>query len=158
MIPFKTILFATDFSPTSQKAFEVAAALAQDYKARIIVIHVLEPVTMGFSEFGAYVGPEEDRAQALELLQATKPASPSITTEYRLLDGDPATVILETAQETNADLIVMGTHGRAGLTRFVMGSVAESVLRRSPCPVMTIRGVIAERSMEPAEMAETITI
>jgi nucleotide-binding universal stress UspA family protein len=158
MIPFKTILFATDFSPASQKAFEVAATLAHDYKARIIVIHVLEPVTMGFSEFAAYVGPEEDRAQALELLRTVKPASPLIVTEHRLLDGDPATVIVETAQEIAADLIVMGTHGRSGLTRFVMGSVAEQVLRRAPCPVMTIRDVIAEKTMEQAEMAEPIVI
>jgi len=158
MIPFKTILFATDFSPASQKAFEFAAAIARDYKARVIVIHVLEPVNMGFSEFAAYIGPEEDREQALELLRTTKAASPSIATEYRLLDGDPASVIVETAEETAADLIVMGTHGRSGLTRFVMGSVAEHVLRRSPCPVMTIRDVVAQKIMEPAEMAEPVTI
>ena len=53
MLPFKTILFATDFSPASKVAFEVAAALARDYKARVIAMHVIEPVKMGFSEFGS---------------------------------------------------------------------------------------------------------
>jgi len=158
MMPFKTILFATDLSPASQKALEAAAALARDYKARIIAVHVVEPVTVGFSEFASYLGPEEDWGHAMELLQSIKPSSPTITMEYRLLEGDPATVIVETAHETDADLIVMGTHGRAGLTRLVMGSVAEAVLRQAPCPVLTVRGVATERTREPAAMAESVTV
>jgi len=157
MIPFKTILFATDFSPASRVAFETASALARDYKARLVALHVIEPVQMGFSEFTNYIGPEEDKGQAMASLSAIKAPSPMVTIEYRLLEGDPATVIVETAQVTDADLIVMGTHGRAGLTRLVMGSVAEDVLRRAACPVLTVRGVAVEAT-EPAEKAEAVTV
>ena len=76
MLPFKTILFATDFSPTSDVAFNVAAALARDYRARILAVHVIEPVRIGFSEYGSYIGPEEDRAHAMELLDALESPAP----------------------------------------------------------------------------------
>jgi nucleotide-binding universal stress UspA family protein len=158
MMPFKTILFATDFSPASQASFVIAAALARDYRARIIAVHVVEPVQVGYSEFTSYVGPEEDRGQAMEMLQALRAPSPMVTIEHRLLEGDPATVIVETAAETGADIIVMGTHGRAGLSRLVMGSVAEEVLRRAPCPVLTIRDRIVERFSVAAPAAEPVSI
>jgi nucleotide-binding universal stress UspA family protein len=96
----------------------------------------------------------------MESLQAIKAPSPRVTIEHRLLEGDPATVIAETAAETGADLVVMGTHGRTGLTRFVMGSVAEDVLRKAPCPVLTVRDVVRVPAAEPAveEMPETATL
>src|SRR5262245_48788200 len=122
MMPFRTILFATDFSPASNVAFGVASALARDYRARIIVLHVIEPVRMGFAEFTSYVGPDEDRSLAMENLRAI--TAPNITLEHRLLEGEPAAVIVDAATETGADIIVMGTMGRTGLTRVVMGSVA----------------------------------
>jgi len=158
MLPFKTVLFATDFSPASNVAFNVAAALARDYRARIIALHVVEPVQMGFSEFGAYVGPDEDKGVAMKMLKAIKAPAPTVTIEYRMLEGEPSTVIVETAAEVNADLIVMGTMGRSGLTRLVMGSVAEEVLRRAPCPVLTIRGAVPVKTEEPAEFPETVSI
>ena len=68
------------------------------------------------------------------------------------LPGDPATVIAE----TSADVVILGTHGRTGLTRLVMGSVAEEVLRRAPCPVLTVRGAVEVKERAPAEeMPET---
>lgn len=155
MVPFKTILFATDFSPASNVAFEVAAALARDYKARVIALHVIEPVQMGFSEYTAYVGPDEDKGEAMAKLQAIKAPSPRVTIEHRLLEGDPATVIAESAQEAGADLIVMGTHGRTGFTRLIMGSVAENVLRQASCPVLTVRGTVEVKAEEMEEMPET---
>jgi len=158
MMPFKTILFATDFSLTSKVAFQVAAALARDYRARIIAVHVIEPVRMGFSEFTSYVSPEEDKGLAMEQLQAIHAPAPTVTMEYRLLEGDPATVIAETAQDAAADLIVMGTHGRSGLPRLVMGSVAEDVLRRAPCPVLTVRDAIAEKVAVLEEEPEAVVI
>lgn len=155
MMPFKTILFATDFSDASRSAYQVAAALARDYRARIIAIHVVEPVSLAFSEFGAYVGPDEDKGRAMEQLHAIQAPSPMVTLEYRLLEGDPATVVIETAQETDADLVVLGTHGRSGLSRLVMGSVAEEVLRHAPCPVLTVRGLVAEKAKEATAEMET---
>jgi nucleotide-binding universal stress UspA family protein len=156
MLPFKTVLFATDFSPASKVAFNVAAALARDYRARVIVLHVIEPVRMGFSEFTSYIGPDEDKGEAMKLLSTI--VVPKVSIEHRLLEGDPATVIVETAAETGADLIIMGTMGRSGLTRLVMGSVAEEVLRRAPCPVLTIRGAVTVKTEEPTEAAEAVAI
>lgn len=155
MLPFKTILFATDFSPASNVAFGVASALARDYRARIIALHVIEPARMGFAEFNTYVGPDEDRGWAMDQLHAIKAPAPTVTIEHRLLEGEAATVIVETAAETGADLVVMGTMGRTGLTRLVMGSVAEDVLRRAPCPVLTIRGAVpvAVEEHEPVAVA-----
>ncbi len=156
MLPFKTILFATDFSPTSNAAFGVAAALARDYKARIIALHVVEPVRVGFSEFGGYVGPDEDKDVAMEMLRSIQ--APMVTVEHRLRDGEPAGVIVETAAETGADVIVMGTMGRTGLTRLVMGSVAEETLRHAPCPVLTVRGTIPVTIAEPAPQSEVVVM
>jgi nucleotide-binding universal stress UspA family protein len=64
--------------------------------------------------------------------------------ERRLVIGDPALEILDEAQESKVDLIVMGTHGRSGLGRLLMGSVAESVVRKAACPVLTVKAPIAE--------------
>jgi len=156
MMPFKTILFATDFSPASNVAFNVAAALARDYRARMIALHVIEPVKTGFNEFGGYIGPEESRDEAMRILKAIN--APAVAIEHRLAEGDPAFVIVETAKEVGADLVVMGTMGRSGLTRLVMGSVAEEVLRSAPCPVLTIRGVVPVNIEEPAKAPEVATV
>jgi len=139
MLPFKTILFATDFSPASKVAFEVASALARDYRAHIVAVHVVEPVAVAFTEYTAYIGPEEDMEKVTEMLHALEAPWPNVTLEHRILEGSAPSVITETAEEIGADLIVMGTHGRTGFTRLIMGSVAEEVLRRAPCPVLTIR-------------------
>jgi nucleotide-binding universal stress UspA family protein len=151
MLPFKTILFATDFSPPSNAAFEVASALARDYKARLIALHVIEPATASYTEFTAYIGPEEDKEEAMAKLHALSAASSNVTPEYRLREGNPAAVIAETAAEIPADVIVLGTHGRTGFTRLMMGSVAEEVLRHAPCPVLTVRGAAPVKAEEPAE-------
>ena len=160
MLPFKTILFATDFSPASKVAFEVASALARDYRARIIAVHVVEPQTIGFSEFGSYVGPKEDPGEAMRLLRLLKAPPSAVTMEYRLLEGNPASVIVETAAETNAEVVVMGTHGRTGFSRLVMGSVAEEVLRGSPCPVLTVRAdmPVKDEQTDEVELSETMAI
>src|SRR5688572_15902087 len=112
MLPFKTILFATDFSPASREAFTVATGLARDYQARIIAVHVIPPIRADFAEFSTFPGPDEDRSEALRLLHQVQ--SPGHPMEHRLLEGDPASVIAETATSAGADLIVMGTHGRTG--------------------------------------------
>jgi nucleotide-binding universal stress UspA family protein len=147
MLPFNTILFATDFSPASREAFEVATGLARDYKARLIAMHVIPPIRADFAEFSTFPGPDEDRSEALRLLHEIQ--SPGHSIEHQLLEGDPASVIAETAAATGADIIVMGTHGRTGFRRLMMGSVAEEVLRQAPCPVLTVRGLVKARVEEP---------
>jgi len=122
----------------------MACALARDYGARIVLLHVKEPIPVAYGEFGAFpMGTEEDEPLR-ELLLRQCPADPAIPVEYRLAEGDPAAEIVRMAQKIECDLIVMGTHGRTGLGRLLMGSVAEMVLREAPCPVLTVRVPIPE--------------
>jgi nucleotide-binding universal stress UspA family protein len=142
MFPIRTILHATDFSAQSQCAFQLACALARDYGALLVITHVkpLPAAVMG-GEFG-YVVPadpvEEERALREEL-SAVQPVDSGIRVEHRLVEGDPVSGIVTEAEACQSDLIVMGTHGRRGLGRLLLGSVAEGVLRRAPCPVLTVK-------------------
>ena len=140
MFPIRTILFGTDFSRASEDAFEVACALARDYKARLIVAHVKPLSPVAYGEFGALPpGPGEDAVTLNALLTAMKPAAGDIPVKYILAEGDPALELVRLATETPCDLVVLGTHGRTGLGRLLMGSVAEIVVRKAPCPVLTIK-------------------
>ena len=101
--------------------------------------------------------PEYDCEHLWQQLRSIQPSLPDITVEHRLERGEPALVILAVAQETGADLIVMGTHGRTGLRRLLMGSVAEQVVRKASCPVLTIRTPPAtELAPFPAAAGSTV--
>ena len=91
--------------------------------------------------------PPEVRAEAVEQLTRIRPDDPSIPFEHRTRTGDAAEEITALAREAGCDLIVMGTHGRTGLARWLMGSVAEKVLRHALCPVLTVK--------TPTPLAET---
>jgi nucleotide-binding universal stress UspA family protein len=135
----RTILFPTDFSPFGQEALRWATALARDSGAKMIIIHVEEP-PMAYGGGEMYLGSEEgDREELRKSLVQVVPTDSKVAFEHKLLTGDPATAIVETADNENADLIVIGTHGRTGLTRLLMGSVAEAVVRRAKCPVLTVK-------------------
>ncbi len=136
----RTILFPTDFSDLSHAALQYATSLALDTGGRLLVVHVEEPAAAyggGGDVFS--VVPEPDDTTLQERLETVVPTDASVRCEHRLLTGDPATEIVRVAREENADLIVMGTHGRTGLRRLLMGSVAEAVVRHSPCPVFTLK-------------------
>jgi nucleotide-binding universal stress UspA family protein len=150
MLPIHTILHPTDFSKNSECAFQLAVALARDYKAHLIVLHV-EAVPAAIYGFGEGVLPprtewDEELRRELEKIHA---ADPNVNLSHRLEEGDPVTEILMVAEDTHADLIVMGTHGRRGIPRLLMGSVAELVVRRADCPVLTVRTPFPEGA--PAE-------
>jgi nucleotide-binding universal stress UspA family protein len=140
MLPIKTILHPTDFSEQSAQAFRAACALASDYGARLVVTHVLPLPLPAYGELGP-LAPDlwqiEDEMR--QSLQALRPPDPAVAVEYRLGKGDAAMEVVALAEEVGADLIVMGTHGRTGLGRLAVGSVAEAVLRRAPCPVLTMK-------------------
>jgi nucleotide-binding universal stress UspA family protein len=149
MLPIRTILHPTDFSENSQCAWEMACALARDYGARLLLVHVETPMP-AFAELGA-IPPEPVDRRALECeLAGIKPPDPTLAVSRSLLFGDEPTTINRFAKENNADLIVMGTHGRTGLGRLLMGSVAESVLREAPCPVLTIKTPLKVKAEERA--------
>jgi hypothetical protein len=81
-----------------------------------------------------------------------------MTVEYRLVEGEPVREILRAARETACDLIVTGTHGRSGLDRLLMGSVAEQLLRKAPCPVLTVKARDPEAATVPADRWSTPTV
>jgi universal stress protein A len=135
----RKILFPTDFSLASQEALKWATSLARDSGASITIVHVEEP-PMAYGGGEMYVGDDEGQREELKKsLVEVVPTDPSIHFEHKLLIGDPANAIVQTAEDENADFIVIGTHGRTGLTRLLMGSVAESVIRHAKCPVLTIK-------------------
>jgi nucleotide-binding universal stress UspA family protein len=154
MLPIRVILHPTDFSERSRSAFRLAHALARDHGARLLVVHVGMPVTA----FAEGVLPLDDESYTLALrekLEGIRAADPRVRLAYRLVLGaDPAAEIVRVAREAPCDLIVMGTHGRTGLRRALLGSVAEQVLRRAPCPVLTVKTpfprVEADEMPEPA--------
>jgi nucleotide-binding universal stress UspA family protein len=156
MLPINNILFPTDFSERAMYAFHLAAALARDHRAALTVLHVREMPPLPFAEFGT-VPPVEvpTRAQLLERLAQYEPADEGISVEFVVADGEPGEEIVRVATERKCDLLVMGTHGRTGLGRLLMGSVAERVMRRAPCPVLTLKAPVA--AVEPAEAACAVT-
>ena len=139
MFPIRKILHPTDFSNRSQAAFEVGCALARDYGAELVVVHVNQPPPVFAPDGIALPGPVEEPYELRARLAGVRPSDPRVKVEYHLLDGDPADEIVKAAKIRGADLIVMGTHGTTGLVRLLMGSVAESVLRKAPCPVLTVK-------------------
>jgi len=135
----KTILFPTDFSTASDAALPHAEALARQADARLLIVHVEEaPLAYGGGEL--YYGlPEPDSDRIRKMLDDVRPADPALPFDHRLTMGDPASEIVRMAADESAEMIVLGTHGRTGMTRLLMGSVAEAVVRRAPCPVLVYR-------------------
>ncbi len=139
MIPIRTILHPTDFSGHAEHAFQLACCLARDQGARVIVLHVGEqpPTPPGHRE-------------ALEgQLRRVQAPDAKVRVEHRLEQGTPDGEILRVAQETNCDLIVMGTQGKMGIGRTVLpgrwvGSVAGKVLHSATCPVLMVKTPEAE--------------
>jgi nucleotide-binding universal stress UspA family protein len=133
------ILFPTDFSTSGRPALELATSLARDRGASLLIVHVEE-------EPSAYVGGElylevegPTRQELRQLLSEVVPTDPSVRYEHHFLIGSPADAIVQLAESQGVDMIVMPTHGRSGLLRFLMGSVAEKVVRMAKCPVLTLR-------------------
>ena len=152
MLPIRTILHPTDFSERSNYAFRCACSLAQDYGARLVVLHVYTPLVVGSPEGVALQSATEDKEALREQFQQLQPRDPNVQMECRIVEGDSATEILRAAEETKCDVIVLGTHGRTGLSRLLLGSVAEQVVRRALCPVVTIKTPLrqAVSAEEPA--------
>src|SRR5262245_45840786 len=138
-----SILHPTDFSDYSQRAFQIAIDLASAYGASLIILHVVEtlgPENITFGEVASQLEPESYRERLRQDLQKmAPPAGSSVCCTHLLAEGDPAMEIARAAKERICDLIVMGTHGRTGLRRLLMGSVAEQIVCHAPCPVLTVK-------------------
>lgn len=145
MRDFKTILFATDFSESSDYAFQYAFSLAKKFSARLLVVHVInEPVDLrGFYvphiSFEKLEEEIEEGAQKMMEKFCRTHIRDYDNYETLIVPGIPYDEIIKKATENSADLIVLGTHGRTGLDHVLFGSTAEKVVRKSQVPVMTIR-------------------
>jgi nucleotide-binding universal stress UspA family protein len=143
VIALERILCPVDFSEFSAAAAAQAGALARHYGARLTFLHVAW-VQVPPSSFGAAPGPlllDEAALQGLEddLRTLARPrVDPSVAAEVQVIQGAAAHGILVTAEEIAASLIVLGTHGRSGFERLMLGSTAEKVLRKAACPVLTV--------------------
>ena len=122
-LPRKLLMVAVDASEQATWAARVAADLAEPLSAYVVLVHVLAAM----------------RRAADDLFDAARAQFPAAVPVQRLLrEGDPAKEIVASAVEWEADLVVMGTHGRGRLAAFVLGSTADAVIRSSPCPVLTV--------------------
>ena len=130
MIRIRHIVYPTDFSSYSTQAYFHAVGLAEHYKAALTVVFVYHPAADDANR-----GREFWKAQ----LEQIRPSSPGIPVAHVFLEGDPAAEIARYAADARADVIVIGTHGRTGVDRLVMGSVAERVMREAPCSVLVVK-------------------
>ena len=150
MKPFRRILVPVDFSEHSQQALRVAGEMARRFEASVDVVHVYNPVAYPLPEgYALFTREQLDRmfAEFDELLQEMKTvakAAGAARVETHLRQGVVAQDICEYAAAGGFDLIVMGTHGRTGLSHVFLGSTTERVLRAAPCPVLSVRAQPAE--------------
>ena len=144
MTTVKQILYATDYSEPSQYALHFAVSLARDCRASLLIIHVSDLECYPAGELvDRKPGPS---AEELKRLEAVVPDDASVPFEHRVIcppsssgNMHPADAIVRLAKQENVHAIVIGTHGRSGLLHLLAGSVAESVMRQAPCPVITVR-------------------
>jgi nucleotide-binding universal stress UspA family protein/quercetin dioxygenase-like cupin family protein len=154
MPDIQRILHPTDFSDDSQPAFETACALARDYQATLFVLHVMIPSASPL--MGA---PPPDPLKSAESqgpiahLPWPQPSGPPLRVEHRVAEGEAAEEVLRLSQSLSCDLIVMGTHGKTGLGRFLTGSVAEEVLRKARCPVLVVK---SPPRTSPGDLAKAV--
>ena len=150
MAATRRIMHSTDYSPASRPAFRKAVELAKALHRELVLVHVLSPVIMPVISGEMYIPPatyddlqRTSRAAArrhLDRLTALAKQA-GVRTSSRLVEGAPvAEQIVRAARGLRAELIVLGTHGRTGVARAVLGSVASRVVATAPCPVLTVRG------------------
>jgi nucleotide-binding universal stress UspA family protein len=140
MAPFQNIVVPTDFGDAAQRAADLACELATQFQARLTLLHVwsvpvpayAQRVTVPFEEMRAGV------EKALEI-EASRLRPRFAAIRSLAIHGQPWSAIVEAVEEHGFDLVVMGTHGRRGVERFFLGSVADRVVRASAAPVLTVR-------------------
>lgn len=146
MIEIRNILHPTDFSPLSLHALEYAKFLAESTSARLHCVHIVDDALqywMSTDMMAAPIAPPLDDlvAQATEHMKSflSEHLEDMGKVQWEIRTGRAFVEIIRQARAKEADLLVMGTHGRTGISHVLMGSVAEKVVRKSPCPVLTVR-------------------
>lgn len=152
MVIWNRILVPTDFSEASAEAVRYGVELARERRVGLILLHVGDSATQVAREFPLGLDASLVDAERERLLKILTPAEQlAIHPEFVMCTGSPAEEIVRCATEREVDLIVMGTHGRGGVSHLLLGSVAEKVIRTAPCPVLVIRQAVAGETQ--AEMA-----
>lgn len=145
----RKIILPVDFSHADDQALILASSLAESWDARLLIVHVEEP-PLAYGGGEMYYGlPEPRTADLVRMLEAIVPKVAGVAYEHRLITGEPSEAIVRLAENEAADMIVMGTHGRTGFSRLLMGSVAEAIVRTAKCPVLTLK----QPAEEPAEQS-----
>ncbi len=146
MIPFQRILLPTDFSKNAKSAQDYACGLADQFGAQLHVISVVQDAALVLPETGMFLTlPLPSVNEIVEAAETNLKLvlDPAWASQHdvvlRVVVGTPFVEIVRYAEEQQMDVIVMGTHGRTGLPHVMLGSVAERVLRKSTCPVLTVR-------------------
>jgi universal stress protein A len=142
----KRILCPTDFSATAEKALEYAVFLASSHNAELQLLHVVDHLH-GFDNYLILSLTPHEIAERMEkhanenLSDVANQIKETVKIEKAVRHGKTSVQIIEMAREMKADLVVMGTHGRTGLSHVIIGSVAEAVIRHAHCPVLVVRDI-----------------
>jgi len=133
------IVFATDFSPAAVAAFPFAAHLAQEFRAKLHAVHAKAPESYALpaTEIWPIVN-EQLEKESSDLKRALRDDYPALNSDVVIIEGGVIDVVETVAEARHADLIILGTSGRRGIGKFILGSVAEEILRRATCPVLTV--------------------
>jgi nucleotide-binding universal stress UspA family protein len=146
MIKIEKILFPTDFSEQSEHAFGYALSFAKEYGAQLLMLHVVEDVQYLANAYmfdvpmmPSFADLEQNRVKEMDEFVESQNIDPSVKIEKSVRHGRPFVEIIQAAREEKVDLIVIATHGRGGFEHLLFGSTAEKVVRKAPCPVLSIR-------------------
>jgi nucleotide-binding universal stress UspA family protein len=156
--PFQRIVVPTDFSPDSERAVRVASELSRTYAAPLSIVHIYDPVAYPLPDgYVMYTSAQlssmwEEFERRLAQAKADALEAGAVQPETRLLQGLTAAEIVRFARDGGYDLIEMGTHGRTGLSRVLLGSVAARVVQTAACPVLTVKRT-ARAEVAPREPA-----
>jgi universal stress protein A len=153
----KSILFPTDFSHYNDAALEFASTLAAEANATLQIVHVHAPQDLNAALVEAGYTYEltwrDAERVANERMEQVVPTDRSVKYEHHYLTGEPVSAILGFVAENDIDLIVMASHGRSGLPRLLMGSIAEGVMRRAHCPVLVVKQPVGNQESAQAPAA-----
>jgi nucleotide-binding universal stress UspA family protein len=153
MYSFKTIIHPTDFSPHSAEAFKAAQSLAKLLKSHLVVVHIVNPPAVVSPDGQTVTDPDSGEKKDVWAGLDTYEKDPDVAFERRLVVADKSASpksLLKLTEGIDCDLIVIGSHGRSGLKRWLLGSTAEEVVREATCPVMVVKATATTEEAPPA--------
>jgi nucleotide-binding universal stress UspA family protein len=138
---FRTVVVATDLSPTSEAATTAALDLASNLGARLLAVSVVDPGALRLPGGRYLARVDQVRAERERFAQelVARGRSMGVAVDFLVWEGDPGEAIIDAAQAEHADMIVVGSHGRGTVGRFLIGSVSDHVVRNASCPVLVVR-------------------